>query len=118
MFVTFSSLYSFSSVGAPSLDIPHLDKAVHFVFYFAACLLGVFFIRERTNGKLSLRKALLSMFFATVFFGILIEGIQHTYTTNRVGDVYDGLANSTGSFVGALTAKLFFSGKRQLNWKH
>lgn len=118
MFITFSSLYSFSSVGAPSFDIPHLDKVVHFVFYFIACILGVFFIRERTLGELSLMKALMFMFFATALFGTLIEGIQHIYTPNRVGDVYDGLANSAGSFFGALVAKLFFSGKRQLNWKH
>ncbi len=118
VFVTFSSLYSFSGIGTPSFNIPHFDKAVHFMFYFVACVLGVFFLRERSKGKINLVKTLIAMVFATVVFGILIEVIQHNYTVQRMGDVYDALANSTGSICGALAAKLFFSRKRQLKWKY
>ncbi len=118
VFVTFSSLYSFSGVDTPSFNIPHLDKAVHFMFYFVACILGIFFLRERSNGKINLTKTLVTMVFATVVFGILIEVVQHNYMVKRMGDVYDALANSTGSICGALAVKLFFSRKRQLKWKY
>ncbi|VAW12014.1 hypothetical protein MNBD_BACTEROID03-2189 [hydrothermal vent metagenome] len=117
-FGTFSSLYSFSGVDAQSFSIPHFDKAVHFMFYFVACILGVFFLRERSNGKMNLMKTLIAMVFATVVFGILIEVIQYEYTAQRMGDVYDALANSIGSICGALTVKLFFLRKRQLKWKY
>jgi VanZ family protein len=88
------------------------------MFYFVACILGILFLRERSNGKINLVKTVITMVFATVVFGILIEVIQHEYTVQRIGDVYDALANSTGSICGALAVKFFFSRKRQLKWKH
>ncbi len=117
MFVTFSSLYSFQGVATPSFKIPHVDKAVHFVFYFVACILGVFFLCERTKGDMKLKKAIVVMVVATIVFGIIIEVIQYACTANRQGDFMDGLANSMGSFCGAILVKWYFSGKRQLKWK-
>lgn len=117
VFVTFSSLYSFEAIDPPKFEIPHLDKIVHFTFYFVACILGVFFLRERTSGKLQLKKALLCMVFATIAFGVLIELLQYYLTTLRTGDVLDGLANSIGSISGGMLMKLYFSGKRRLKWE-
>ena len=117
MFVTFSSLFSFSGIDTPSLEIPHLDKVVHFTFYFAACLLGVFFLREQTRGEIPLKKALIIMLLATIAFGILMEVLQYTLTTERTGDILDGIANTVGSFCGALLMKFYFSKERSLKWK-
>lgn len=117
MFVTFSSLYSFESVSAPKFEIPHLDKIVHFTFYFVACILGVFFLRERTNGKLPLKKALFFMILGTIVFGLLMEVLQYYMTTARTADALDGLANAIGSIGGGLLMKFYFSGKRRLKWE-
>lgn len=117
MFVTFSSLYSFDGVHISRFNIPHIDKIVHFTFYFVACVLGVFFLRERAGGKIQLRKALLIMTLLTISFGILMEVLQYSFTTQRSGDILDGLANTVGSFSGAIFTKFSFSGKRRLKWK-
>lgn len=118
VFITFSSLYSFEDVSVPKMKIPHLDKAVHFTFYFVACVLGIFFLRERSRGEMSFRKALLIMLVSTIAFGIFIEVLQHALTSNRQGDYLDGIANSVGSLCGAWASKVYFSGKRQLKWKY
>lgn len=118
MFVTFSSLYSFNEVKPPNFHIPHLDKAVHFTFYFVACVLGVLFLRERSKSTMKLQRALILMLISTILFGAIIEVIQYVYTVNRMGDFVDGMANSLGSFCGAFAMKIYFSAKRGLKWKY
>lgn len=118
MFVTFSSLHSFEGVSTTRFDIPHLDKAVHFTFYFVACILGVLFLRERSNAAIALKKSIWIMMIATVAFGILMEILQYSFTVNRMGDYLDAMANTLGSFGGAIASKVYFSGKRQLKWKY
>ncbi|WP_298475126.1 VanZ family protein [uncultured Maribacter sp.] len=117
VFVTFSSLFSFSEVSTPSFNIPHLDKAVHFTFYFMAVVLGVFAIREKTQGSTSLIKALFVMICVAIVFGMVIEVIQSVYTADRQGDVLDGLANSIGAIFGGAITKIYFSKKWALKWK-
>jgi len=117
VFITFSSLYSFEYDGDSKFKIPHFDKIIHFTFYFVACVLGVLFLRERTKGTIQLGKALLIIMLATIGFGILMEVLQHNLTTERSGDFFDGLANTIGSFCGAILTKFYFSRKRGLKWK-
>ena len=117
MFVTFSSLHSFEGVHTPRFNIPHLDKIVHFTFYFVAYVLGVFFLRERSHGALSLKKSVWIILFSTIAFGILMEVLQYTMTDNRMGDYLDAIANTLGSLCGAMAIKIIFYGKRQLKWK-
>lgn len=87
------------------------------MFYFVACILGILFLRERSRGDISLGKALLIMTIATVGFGILMEILQYSLTTKRTGDILDGLANTIGSFSGAMLTKFYFSRKRGIKWK-
>ncbi|WP_262710884.1 VanZ family protein [Maribacter algarum] len=117
VFVTFSSLYSFQGPHVSRFNIPHADKIVHFVFYFVACILGTFFLRERTKGNLPFKKAVVIMILGTIFFGILMEVLQYSMTVTRTGDLLDGLANTTGSFCGGILMKFYFSGKRRLKWE-
>ena len=117
VFITWSSLFSFEDDDLPSFKIPHLDKAVHFTFYFVAAVLGVLAIREYSKGNVDYRKSLGVTFFAMLIFGIIIEVIQYVFTLDRMGDIFDGLANGIGAFCGVLAMNFPFSKNSRLNWK-
>lgn len=102
----------------PGLELPYADKLVHFGFYFIAAVLGVFFVRERRAGRLSLLKTLGLIVGSLILYGILIEVVQLVFTTWRSGEVADALANSLGALAGAGIVMLRLSGKGQLKWKN
>ncbi len=118
LFITFLSLYSFKGDSLPKVSIPHVDKAVHFTFYFVGAILGTLFVRELTKGTAALKKTTIIIFLAMVVYGIIIEAIQLGFTPNRHGDILDVLANSLGAFLGILAIKYVFSKKSQLKWKN
>ncbi len=118
LFITFLSLFSFKDDSLPKVRIPHLDKAVHFTFYFIGAILGSLFTRESTKGNVGLKKTIIIVFFTMVVYGIIIEVIQLVFTPNRHGDILDVLANSLGAFSGILVIKYLFSKKSQLKWKN
>ncbi len=110
MFVTFSSLFSFSGVvKAPRLDIPHADKLVHFIFYFVLVYFGVLAVKETYREDFKLRKALVYTVLFAFFYGIIIELIQYGFTENRQGDLWDVLANTIGAIVGMFIVKSLIS---------
>jgi len=115
-FVTYASLASFSDIDTSTFKIPFADKIVHFIFYFTAAVLGVFFVREQVKWTVTLGKTLLLIFLFTLVFGILIEVIQYNFTENREGDLFDALANGFGSLMGVLTSRFLFSKKGYFNW--
>lgn len=116
--ITFLSLSSFEDLDTGGLNIPHLDKVVHFIFYFVAAILGSLFLKENSKGLLNpLKAALLATIFA-VIYGIVIEVIQSVFTQNRSGELFDVLANSLGAFCGAGLIIILFSGKTPLKWKN
>ncbi|MDO6517473.1 VanZ family protein [Zobellia uliginosa] len=118
VFVTVSSLVSFSDSDGVDIDIPNFDKVVHFCFYFGAAFLGVFFIRERTKADVPLKKSVWYAAMVAIVYGIIIEVLQYSLTTDRHGDILDALANSVGAIAGAFIAKSLFSGERWLKWKN
>ncbi|NNL02663.1 MAG: VanZ family protein, partial [Eudoraea sp.] len=99
--ITTLSLYSFEDFDTQEIYIPHLDKVVHFIFYFVAAILGILLIRERTKGKLNLSRSVVITVLIVIIYGIVIEVIQNIFTLNRSGELYDVLANSLGAFFGA-----------------
>ncbi|MBM1105993.1 VanZ family protein [Aurantibacter crassamenti] len=118
VFVTYSSLASFSGIDTDSysFNIPYADKIVHFIFYSTAAFLGVFSLREQKKWSVSKRKSFVLLFVFTVIFGIIIEVIQYKFTTNREGDILDALANSLGGLIGVLVCNFIFSNKGLLKW--
>ncbi len=120
VFITFSSLSSFegTDIYISRFNIPHLDKAVHFVFYFVAAVLATFFVRESTKGSFPLYKTLCSVVFGAIVFGIIIEVLQFTFTTSRQADLFDALANSLGAISGVWVMKFFFLNEWRLKWKN
>lgn len=87
----------------PKVGFQVNDKAVHFVLHFLLVFIwsGYFFVAKK--GILSL-KSLMLIFFAALFYGIIIEILQQLYIVSRKADIMDLLAN----IAGALTAILVF----------
>lgn len=118
VFITLLSLFSFSDMDVPNIDIPYVDKLVHFIFYFIAALLGCMFVREVTNGKVTVGKAIRIIVLCVTIYGIIIEVVQSNFTPDREGDVLDILANTLGALWGALAVKFIFSVRTQLKWRN
>ncbi|MFX0555461.1 VanZ family protein [Maribacter sp. CXY002] len=109
VFVTFSSLFSFSGVDATELNVPNLDKLVHFTFYFGMVFLGTLAIKEHLGKQFKLAKTLFTMVLLSILYGIIIELVQYSFTENRQGDFFDAIANTVGALVGMFVAKYLIS---------
>ena len=83
----------------PGLRIPHMDKMVHFVFFFVQSALCSLLFNFRTR-KSYLQIILLSTLLAFMYGG-LIEILQSRFF-NRTGDLYDLMADILGGFTGAI----------------
>jgi|TARA_R100000935_G_C2842041_1_gene171952 VanZ family protein len=116
VFITTLSLFSFEDDGLPSVDIPHLDKLVHFTFYFVFTALGCLSFREMDRRNTPLKKVIVKIIFYAVIYGIIIEVLQGVATRDREPDLLDVLANSLGALFGSFAVKYIFSGKTPLKW--
>ncbi|WP_156950160.1 VanZ family protein [Maribacter antarcticus] len=112
VFITFLSLFFFTGeMSVPRLNIPHIDKIVHFLFYFIFVVLGVKAVREIFKVNLELKKVLLYTVTFACSYGIIIELLQYAFTESRQGDILDVLANSMGALAGMfLVKRLVFKG--------
>lgn len=83
----------------PRLNIPNLDKAVHFGMFF---LLSIFIARS-LDACCSFSSAKIYAITLGIAFGYggMIELLQH-YVFNRSGDVLDLAADVAGGFAGNL----------------
>lgn len=95
LLILFLSFRSTSNI--PNIDIPNIDKVVHFMFYFVFVFLWyryLFYIKKTEN-----KHAFLLVLMAVVV-GVLIELGQGCFTLTRQADVFDVIANSLGSIGG------------------
>lgn len=108
--------------GAPSsefpsmglLNIPHLDKVVHFGLYVVFTLL---LVSENNSLRLSggiTRKSVLIGFTLGVVYGAIIEIMQLLVFTSRGAEIFDFLANLVGSITAILCYKLLNKLSRRL----
>lgn len=81
----------------PGINIPHLDKVVHFALFFVMSLLIRNAFEYEAQHTLRLIR-LFCIFFAFAYGGTL-ELLQH-YFFNRTGDWLDLLADVTGGIAG------------------
>ena len=115
-FITLLSLFSFEGDSLPSINIPHLDKLVHFTFYFVFAFLGCLGYRELKSKNTTIKRAVFLSILAAVIYGMVIEVLQGVATADRDPDILDFLANSVGAFLGAYVVKFIFSGNTSLKW--
>lgn len=85
------------------IDIPHLDKFVHFIFYFVFTLLLISENnKQRSHHKVTV-DAILIAATISLSYGALIEIIQKVLIINRGADIWDMVANTVGFLVAAIT---------------
>ncbi|MEZ4968689.1 MAG: VanZ family protein [Flavobacteriaceae bacterium] len=116
VFITTLSLFSFGEESVPSIDVPHLDKLVHFSFYYVFTALGCLSFREVDRRNTSLKNVMVKLILLAVVYGIIIEILQGVATTDRHPDLLDVLANSLGALFGSYTVKYIFSEKTPFKW--
>lgn len=83
----------------PHLNIPHLDKMVHWGMFFIMALLLCNELEYQT--RFSLRKIFLISVSVIFLYGGIIEILQEHFF-NRSGDVLDLLADVAGGIIGCL----------------
>lgn len=87
----------------PRLNIPQLDKVVHFGMFFIMSALLSLTLEQHTRFTL---KKIYFISIATAFtYGGLIEILQH-YFFSRGGDIWDWLADISGAVVGCISYPL------------
>lgn len=88
----------------PRLDIPHLDKIVHFGMFFIMTLLISHYLGIQTNLR---QRTIYTIAILVAFtYGGLIEILQH-YFFGRSGDLWDLSADLAGGIVACLCYPLF-----------
>ncbi len=87
------------SIPDPHMNIPHLDKVVHFGMFFIMSVLWALTLEQLTEWPL--KKIYLLAILIAFGYGGLIEILQHFYF-NRGGDVLDLLADVAGGIAGCL----------------
>jgi VanZ family protein len=85
------------------LQIPHLDKFVHFTMFYIMSILLCAELRFQTN--LSYKRIMLISISLVVFYGAAIELLQNYVFVYRSGDYYDLLFDALGGILGALSFK-------------
>ncbi len=107
MFITSLSLFSFSTDIDTGVEIPHLDKMVHFTFYFGVVVLGCLSLLEK--GGQDLNRIIKQLIIFAIAYGLLIEFLQYVMPYQREADILDFLANSLGAIVAGLLIKKYRS---------
>lgn len=101
LYLVFITILSLTPGSPDHKGLPGLDKLVHFLFYL---ILGHLLIKNLNESKLKSR--FLLKFAAAVFisssYGIIIEILQG-FVPYRSPEPLDIVANSAGSFAGALS---------------
>lgn len=80
----------------PQVEIPNLDKAVHFFFHFVFTVLWFLFLKKKLKTSSNFRPLVIAFVFS-FFFGIAIELMQQFFTDTRSADLIDELANLSGA---------------------
>lgn len=80
------------------VNIPHIDKIVHFCMYFG--FMSVIILENRSSLKSN--RLLFLTALIPLFYGILMEFLQLALTVTRSASLYDIVANSTGILVSLL----------------
>lgn len=95
----------FKPPSTEGIEIPNLDKILHFGMYFGLSgMLWIEFLRNHRNNDVPLWHAWVGAFICPVVFSGIVELLQEYCTSYRGGDWLDFAANSAGAIVASLVA--------------
>ncbi len=86
------------------IDIPYLDKIVHFGLYFVLALLIMAILTLNSKLKHSSWSYVITIF-SCLFYGWLIELMQRSFFPGRSYEMLDVVADTAGAVVGVLLYK-------------
>ena len=108
LIIAFLCLVSFKKL--PSLGVKSADKYVHFTFHFVFTILWVLYlIKKESITKQILKLVIIKVFITSLLYGIAIEIAQSLFTITREGDVFDVMANTSGSIAAVLLITIYAS---------
>jgi VanZ family protein len=82
------------------LDLLKPDKIVHVVMFGIFTFLMIVGFRKDGNPMLLLKNPVAMAILSALLFGIAMELVQNYFIPNRIGDVYDWIADLVGSLAG------------------
>jgi VanZ family protein len=94
-----------NSKNIPQVNIPYIDKVIHAIFHFVFTTLWFLYLKKKLNSSNSFKPLILAFVFSFIF-GILIEVLQELFTTTRSADIFDVLANVSGSSLAVISISL------------
>jgi len=94
-----------NSKNIPQIEIPNIDKVIHFGFHFVFTILWFLYLKKRFNSSKNLHLLIFTLIVSFVF-GIAIELLQQYFTATRNADVFDILANTSGALTAAFLIML------------
>ncbi|MBI9054708.1 MAG: VanZ family protein [Bacteroidales bacterium] len=86
------------------IQIKHLDKIVHLIFYFSFTLTILTSLFKYST--LKRKKQFLLAITISVCYGLLMEFIQYYFTETRMAEILDIFFNIGGCLLGVLTFNL------------
>ena len=88
---------NFNSI--PTFSFQGVDKIAHFIVFF---VFAVFLLADLYKNliQVNLIKTVFIIFLITLFYGGMIELVQHFFIPFRTGSIYDLIANLAGSLAG------------------
>ena len=84
------------------LSFKGADKLIHFTLYLVLLIVVGKGLVNYFNPSYSSNRIIVIAFLYCLFLGIGIEFIQSVFVADRLGDVFDVLANAIGSSIGIL----------------
>lgn len=82
------------------LNIKHIDKLVHFLFYFSLSItLSSSFFK---HSALNINRIFLITIFISLSYGLLMEILQYYVAIHRSAELYDFIANTIGCIFGVI----------------
>jgi VanZ family protein len=91
----------------PKINIPNIDKMVHFTFYLVLTALMFWGWKKQEAFTWLHRHSLLKIFVIACAYGLSIEVMQELFTADRHFEWLDEAANASGSFTTCLLIIVF-----------
>ncbi|WP_461534264.1 VanZ family protein [Sinomicrobium sp.] len=94
-----------SDIPSSELFFPHIDKVVHFCFYYIFFILWYYILNKGGFSIIRKRPVIISLLIS-LLFGTVVEVLQYIMNVGRSGDALDALANAVGAVCGFCTVIL------------